>query len=73
MTVRTGRNVRSQEHFLLHLAIATSLVTSFFYDHLPAALPVMMICAALVLRDRKEADRAREAVDQQLASSPIAA
>ena len=73
MTVQTGRNVRSQEHFLLHLAIATSLVTSFFYDHLPAALPVMMICAALVLRDRKDADRAREAVDQQLASSPIAA
>ena len=28
MTWRTGRNVATQEHFLLHLAIATSLITS---------------------------------------------
>jgi len=62
MTVTTGRNVRNQEHLLLHLAIATSLPTAFFYDHLPAALPVMMICAALVLRDRREASRARSRV-----------
>ena len=53
MTLKTGRNIRNQEHLLLHLAIATSLPTMFFYDHLPAALPVMMICAALILRDRR--------------------
>lgn len=55
MTLRTGRNILNQEHLLLHLAIATSLPTMLFYDHLPAALPVMMICAALILRDRRPA------------------
>ena len=56
MTIRTGRNVRNQEQLLLHLAIATSLPTMMFYDHLPAALPIMMICSAPVLRDRRESD-----------------
>ena len=56
MTVRTGRNVQTQEQFLLHLAVATSLITSWFYDHLPATLPIMMICAALVLRERRDDD-----------------
>lgn len=59
MTVRTGRNVRNQEHLLLHLAVASSLPTLLFYDHLPAALPIMMICAAVILRDRRASDARR--------------
>jgi len=66
MTWRTGRNIATQEQLLLHIAIATSLVTSFFYDHLPAALPIMMICAALVLRDQRER---RVASQQRLAAA----
>lgn len=58
MTLRTARNIRTQEHLLLHLAIATSLPTMFFYDHIPAALSIMMICAAIVLRDKHEDNRA---------------
>lgn len=54
MAIRTGRNLLNQEHLLLHLAVVTSLPTMLFYDHLPAALPIMMICSALILRDRKE-------------------
>jgi hypothetical protein len=61
MTIRTGRNVRNQEHLLLHLAVATSLPTLLFYDHIPAALPIMMICAAVILRDRRLSDAGRTA------------
>lgn len=65
MTVRTGRNIRNQEHLLLHLAVATSLPTLLFYDHIPAALPIMMICAAVILRDDRARDaRRREAIAQ---------
>lgn len=56
MTLRTGRNVRNQEHLLLHLAVASSLPTLLFYDHIPAALPMLMICAAVILRDSRESD-----------------
>lgn len=65
MTIRTGRNVQTQEHLLLHLAVATSLPTLLFYDHIPAALPIMMICAALVLRDSRARDARRQAVAAQ--------
>jgi O-antigen ligase len=61
MTLRTGRNVRNQEHLLLHLAVASSLPTLLFYDHIPAALPIMMICTAVILRDRRVSDARREA------------
>lgn len=61
MTVRTGRNVRNQEHLLLHLAVASSLPTLMFYDHIPAAMPIMMICAAVILRDGRERDARRVA------------
>ena len=60
MTIRTGRDVVTQEQFLLHLAVATSLVTAFFYDQLPAALPITMICAALALREKREVAATRE-------------
>ena len=53
MTWRTGRGIKNQEQLLLHVAIATSLPTMMYYDHLPAALPTMMICAAVILRDRR--------------------
>ena len=53
LSVRTGRNIATQEHLLLHLAILTSLPTMMFYDHLPAALPIMLIAAALILRDKR--------------------
>ena len=69
MTVRTGRNVRNQEHLLLHLAVASSLPTLLFYDHIPAALPIMMICAAVILRD----DRARSARRHAAAAGHVAA
>jgi len=68
MTVKTARHVRTQEQFLLHLAVATSLPTSLFYDHLPATLPIMMICLALILRDRREASQAERAAVSE--SSP---
>jgi len=64
MTIRTGRRIQNQEHLLLHLAVASALPTMMFYDHLPAALPMMMICAAVILRDRRVNDAARRsAVD----------
>lgn len=66
ITIRTGRNIRNQEHLLLHLAVASSLPTLLFYDHLPAALPIMMICAAVILRDLRASDVRR----QQVLSSP---
>jgi len=53
MAVRTGRGIKNQEHLLLHVAVASSLPTMMFYDHNPAALPTMMICAALILRDSR--------------------
>ncbi len=60
MTLRTGRRIQNQEHLLLHLAVASALPTMMFYDHLPAALPIMMICAAVILRDRRANDAARQ-------------
>lgn len=72
MTFTTGRHVRSQEHLLLHLAIATSMVTSWFYDHLPAALPIMMICGALLFRDRHEAIQKRQSLHRSSPASAIA-
>lgn len=65
MTLRTGRNIRNQEHLLLHLAVASSLPTLLFYDHIPAALPIMMICAAVILRDGRESDARRLAAVTQ--------
>ncbi|MGI9608641.1 MAG: O-antigen ligase family protein [Acidimicrobiales bacterium] len=62
MARRTGTNIRNQEHLWLHLAVASSLPTMLYYDHLPAALPMMMIAAALVLRDQRVADQRREHV-----------
>ncbi len=59
MAVRTGRDIRNQEQLWLHLAIMTALPTMLYYDHLPAALPIMMICAATILRDRRFADHQR--------------
>ena len=67
MTVRTGRRIRNQEHLLLHLAVASAVPTMFFYDHLPAALPVMMICAAVIFRDRRIDDAARQAAVEKVA------
>lgn len=69
MTIRTGRNLVTQEQFLLHLAVATSLITAFFYDQLPAAMPITMICAALALRDQREVLRARRPVSSASAAS----
>lgn len=62
MTVKTGRRIRNQEQLLLHLAVASSLPTMFYYDHLPAALPVMMMCLAVFFRDRRDDEIRREAV-----------
>ncbi len=59
MTWRTGRNLRNQEQLWLHLAVASALPTMLYYDHLPAALPLMMIAAATILRDRRVADTER--------------
>jgi hypothetical protein len=59
MAVRTGRNIRNQEQLLLHLAIASALPTMMLYDHLPAALPIMLICAGVVLRDRRVTEEGR--------------
>jgi hypothetical protein len=59
MTIRTGRNIRNQEQLWLHLAVASALPTMLYYDHLPAALPLMMIAAATILRDQKVADHER--------------
>lgn len=67
MTVRTGRNLRNQEQLWLHLAVASAIPTMFFYDHLPAALPLMMIAAATILRDRRHTDALRR---EALAAAP---
>ena len=66
MTIRTGRNLRNQEQLWLHLAVASALPTMLWYDHLPAAMPLMMIAAATILRDRRHTDALRR---QALASS----
>jgi len=68
MTIRTGRNIQNQEHLLLHLAVASSLPTLLLYDHIPAALPIMMICAAVILRDGRESDARRMAAGFQHAA-----
>lgn len=73
MTFRTGVDIRNQEHLWLHLAVASSLPTMFFYDHLPAALPLMMIAAAIILRDRREGDlRRAEAVRAENVATDLA-
>lgn len=76
MTVRTGLDIRNQEQLWLHLAVAASLPTMFFYDHLPAALPLMMIAAAVVLRDRRDGDlrrvRATRVENAPIVRAPIA-
>jgi hypothetical protein len=59
MTFRTGVDLRNQQELWLHLAVASSLPTMFYYDHLPAALPVMLIAAAAFLRDRRASERER--------------
>ncbi len=69
MTVRTGRNIRNQEQLWLHLAVASAIPTMFWYDHLPAALPLMMIAAATILRDRRHTDALRR---EALAASAVA-
>lgn len=70
MTIKTGRRIRNQEQLLLHLAIASSLPTMFYYDHLPAALPIMMMCIAVFFRDQRDDDKRREAA---IASSSVLA
>ena len=70
MTIKTGRRIRNQEQLLLHLAIASSLPTMFYYDHLPAALPIMMMCVAVFFRDQRDDDKRREAA---IASSSVLA
>ena len=62
MTFKTGRRIRNQEQLLLHLAVATSLPTMFYYDHLPAALPIMMMCLAVFFRDQRSDDIRRREV-----------
>lgn len=65
LAIRTGRRIQNQEQLLLHLAIASSLPTMMFYDHLPAALPIMMICAAVFLRDQRINDeQTQQAINQ---------
>ena len=59
MSVKTGRRIRNQEQLLLHLAVLTSLPTMFYYDHLPAALPIMMMCLAVFFRDQRIDHRRR--------------
>ncbi len=66
MTIRTGVRIRTQEQLWLHLAVASALPTMFYYDHLPAALPLMMMAAALALRDRRYAERARRSATGDL-------
>ncbi len=56
MAIRTGRRIQNQEQLLLHLAVASAIPTMFVYDHLPAPLAVMMICAAVFLRDQRVND-----------------
>lgn len=53
MAFRTGVNLRNQQELWLHLAVVSALPTMFYYDHLPAALPMMLIAAATILRDRR--------------------
>ena len=62
MSVKTGRRIRNQEQLLLHLAVLTSLPTMLYYDHLPAALPIMMMCLAVFFRDQRDDEIRRQAV-----------
>lgn len=62
MTIRTGLHARTQEQLLLHLAVASSLPTMLYYDHLPAALPIMMMVLAVFFRDKRDDDIRRKAV-----------
>lgn len=62
MSIRTGIHARTQEQLLLHLAIASSLPTMLYYDHLPAALPIMMMILAVFFRDKRDDDIRRKAV-----------
>lgn len=62
MSVKTGRRIRNQEQLLLHLAVLSALPTMFFYDHLPAALPIMMMCLAVFFRDQRDDNMRREAL-----------
>jgi len=68
MSLKTGRNIQNQEQLLLHLAVASALPTMMFYDHLPASLPIMMICAAVFLRDRRVNDAQRQELLEQTAA-----
>ena len=70
MTVKTGRRVRTREQLLLHLAVASSLPTMFYYDHLPAALPIMMMVLAVFFRDRRDDDIRRKAVLESSLATP---
>ena len=65
MAVRTGVRIRNQEQLLLHLAVLTALPTMFYYDHLPAAIPIMMMCLAVFFRDRRDENIRRQAVLSQ--------
>ncbi len=62
MSFKTGRKIRNQEQMMLHLAVLTSLPTMFYYDHLPAALPIMMMCLAVFFRDKRDDEMRRQAV-----------
>ena len=70
MSVKTGRRIRNQEQLLLHLAVISALPTMFYYDHLPAALPIMMMCLAVFFRDRRDEDIRREALVSSGGVSP---
>lgn len=60
MAIRTGRRIQNQEQLLLHLAIVSVFPTMMIYDHVPAPLPIMLICAAVFLRDQRINDAKRE-------------
>ncbi len=59
MAFRTGVDLRNQQELWLHLAVASALPTMLYYDHLPAALPLMLIAAAVFLRDRRVSEHER--------------
>ncbi len=73
MAFRTGRRIQNQEQLLLHLAIASALPTMMIYDHLPASLPIMMMCAAVFLRDQRVNDAQRQSVLGQPDSATVTA
>lgn len=71
MSYKTGRKIRNQEQLLLHLAVITSLPTMFYYDHLPAALPIMMMVLAVFFRDKRDDEIRREAVLSSAGVPPV--